>query len=183
MIDGEIDPETLFDGITASELDAAVTLGLLGWEHVTRFAVDRLVDGWDTPALRELAGEPTGARRVDERRVAPRWHRALDELALPRARSLSRAVVIHAGHVLRLWHDERIELHTALDVVSRLRPPMKPPSPIESAIWIIDMLESELTVAGDYPHEGLVPGLVRASTVAMFWLRSAIGWTLDQSTG
>jgi hypothetical protein len=159
--------EVLFAGITASELDAAVELGLLGWAHVTRFAVERLLDGWDTPSLRELAGEPTDVRRVDERRVAPRWHRTLDELELPRAAPLSRAVEVHAGHILRLWREERIDLHEAIEVVSGLRPPMMPLSRIEPAIWIVDILSSELTFAHDWPREEHIPGLRRAATLAL----------------
>lgn len=42
-----VDPEVLYAGITAVELDAAAELGFLSWAHAPRFAVDRLLGGWD----------------------------------------------------------------------------------------------------------------------------------------
>lgn len=173
-VDELLDAEMLFAGITAPELDAAVELGFLSWAHVTRFAVMCLVEGRDTPALCELAAEPIDERRVEEWRIAPRWHRALDELDVIRAVPEERAVVIHAGHVLRLWDEKRLDLMDTVAVVSRLRDPLAPSSPITPLAWILDSLFDEISLATEFGYPEDIPGLRRAAVLVLFSVRSTV---------
>lgn len=119
----ELDREVLFDGITADELDAAVRLELMGWSNVARFAVDRLVDGWDTPTLPELAAETLDPAHTERSRVEPRWRRLLEEVGCAGAVEEARATMLFGSWVLRLWRDKSLDLQQTLDLMLRLREP------------------------------------------------------------
>jgi hypothetical protein len=168
------DVRLFLDGITAGELDAAVTLGVVTWADVVRFAVDRLVDGWDTPSLRDLAAEPIDGRRAVEARIAPLWRRLLEELGVAAADSPGTAVMRHGAHMLRLWHEERLDLLPALEVLSRLRPPLAPTSPVTPEVWTLDLLMDQLTFAMEPPAHEDVPGCRRAAIAGLHALDAAI---------
>lgn len=168
------DVRLLLDGITASELDAAVMLEVVTWADVVRFAVDRLVDGWDTPALRELAAEPTDERRVVGARVAPRWRRLLEELGVASATIPATAVMRHGAHLLRLWHEQRLDLLGALAVLSRLRPPLVAASPVTPEVRTLDLLMDCLTYAMERPEDEDVAGHRRAAVAGLHALEAAI---------
>ncbi|MEJ2886427.1 hypothetical protein [Actinomycetospora aeridis] len=173
-MDDDIDVAVLLDGITASELDAAVALEVVTWADVVRFAVDRLVDGWDTPTLRELAAEPADERRAVAARVAPRWRRLLDELGVAAADTPGTAVMRHAEHLLRIWHEGRLDLLEVLEVVSRLRDPLAPVSPVTPEVRTLDLLMDQLTFAMERPDHEDVAGYRRAAVAGLLALEAAI---------